>query len=256
MDQRTFDLVARTAGTRRGALWGTVALLLGLAPLERTAEAGCKKVGAKCHHARCCQGSRCKRGRCRCKRGLAPCQGKRGCGKLCAGQCCDNCFALANGPGEPPLAGTEFCCGKSAVCHNHTTDLADDDCCLDGEVSVDGKCCCNGCRGTEACGGVCCNLGTCCNGACCGTGQICAQTAPGVRSCVAAERTCDTGCYPGETCWDGVCCTADRRCLLFNPSGPDIEKCCDVGTYCHEGLDSCCKSGVDCTTGKKVRIRV
>ena len=128
---------------------------------------------------------------------------------------------------------------------------SDDDCCADNAPCIGGQCCCDGCRGTVVCGGTCCSSGSCCNGACCGSGQVCAESSPGVRSCVAAERNCvsDAQCYPGEICWGNVCCTAERMCR--EPNGPGLVNpvCCATSHYC-DAADVCCPNGGDCSTGR------
>ncbi len=246
MDHSTFDALARSLASRRVALGGGLALLAGFAVDGQEAAARCKSAGAKCgRRKKCCAGARCRRKRCRCKRGSP----------LWAGVCCKNRFALANGMGLEPLPGTDFCCSAAGVC-SQDADPAHDDCCQENETCLNGRCCCDGCRGTVICGGVCCGSASCCNGACCPSGQICAETAPGVRSCVsAAERECDE-CYPGETCWDGICCTNGRMCLVTVGDESDVPICCAANEYCDQALGTCCSNGNICTTGKKVRIRV
>lgn len=245
MDHGTFDALARSLASRRLALGGGLSLLFGSAVAGDVAAAKCKPAGAKCGRKKCCSGARCRRKRCRCKHDSP----------MWAGVCCKHRFALANGPGLPPLPGTEFCCSASGVC-SKDGDPDHDDCCQENETCLNGKCCCDGCRGTVICGGVCCGSDSCCNGACCGSGQICAETEPGIHTCVsAAERQCDD-CYSGETCWDETCCTAERMCTVTEGNDPDVPKCCAANEYCDKVLGTCCSNGNICTTGKKVRIRV
>lgn len=247
MDSSRFDALARSVASRRMALRGGAALLLAFGASEEQAEAKCKPMGTKCGRHKCCEGARCRRGRCRCKPDYA----------LWAGVCCKDRFALANGPGLEALPGTEFCCDAAGVC-SQDGDPAHDDCCQENETCIAGKCCCDGCRGTVICGGVCCGSASCCNGVCCGSDQVCAETAPGVRSCVADQRDClsNAQCYPGETCWGGTCCTSGRMCLLNVGNEDDVPVCCTANTVCDQGLGTCCVNGGICTTGKKVRIRV
>jgi hypothetical protein len=248
MDHTRFDALTRSLASRRVALGGGFGLLLGVAVAGQDAAAKCKPPGGKCRRRKCCAGARCRRKRCRCKHG-AP---------LWAGVCCKNRFALANGPGLPALPGTEFCCPAAGVC-SQDSDPDHDDCCQENETCLNGKCCCDGCRGTVICGGVCCGSASCCNGACCPSGQICAETAPGVHSCVsAAARDCteNSDCYPGETCFGGTCCTDGRMCMVPEGNNPDVPTCCSANSYCYEDLNTCCSNGNICTTGKKVRIRV
>ncbi len=246
MDHARFDALARSQAWRRSAIAATATFLLSATPGRGSAAAKCKSPGARCRRQTCCAGARGKRRRCRCKAGSP----------LWAGKCCKHRFALANGPGLAPLPGTEFCCSAAGVCRKDG-DPAHDDCCQESETCIDGKCCCDGCRGTVICGGVCCGSDSCCNGACCPGGQICAATENGLE-CVDGQETCtgDGDCYPGETCWDGTCCTADRMCSVSEGNETDVPKCCSVNEYCDQVLGTCCSNGNICTTGKKVRIRV
>ena len=197
MDDSRFDALTRAIASRRLAIGGGAALLLGLVGDDRAAQAKCKPAGARCGRQKCCSGARCRRKRCRCKRGRS----------MWAGECCKHRFALASGQGLPPIAGTEFCCPSKGIC-SKDSDPAHDDCCQDGETCLNGKCCCDGCRGTVICGGVCCGSDSCCNGECCPAGQVCAE-----GTCVNDQRDCDD-CYAGETCWGEKCCTPERRCLV------------------------------------------
>jgi hypothetical protein len=243
MHHSKIDALARSLATRRLALGGGAALLLGAAFADDAEGKKCRRIGAKCGKKRCCGGARCKRGRCRCKANSP----------LWAGKCCKHRFALADGMGLAPIPGTEFCCKGRNICRKDG-DPAHDDCCQKDETCIDGKCCCDGCRGTVVCGGVCCGSDSCCNGQCCPSGQICAQTENG-PTCVSGQQPCADGCYPGETCWDEVCCTPDRMCTVVE--GNDlVQKCCSVNEYCDQALGTCCSNGNICTTGKKVRIRV
>lgn len=244
MNPSSFDALARLLASRRLVIGGGGAVLLSLTGQGQDAEAKCRSLGAKCGKSKCCAGARCKGGRCRCK----PNSPKW------AGVCCKHRFALASGQGLQPLPGTEFCCSDKGVC-SQDGNPAHDDCCQENETCIDGKCCCDGCRGTVICGGVCCGSASCCNGVCCPNGQICAETEPGVHSCVSATRECDENddCHPGETCFGEICCTDGRMCNLPNDNGPF---CCGADSYCFGGLNTCCSNGNNCTTGKKVRIRV
>ncbi len=245
VDHRTFDTVVQMMATRRAAVRSGAAMVLGVSQISQPAHARCKSVGAKCNERKCCAGARCKRGRCRCKSGRP----------LWANVCCRDRF-VETFLGQKVEEGTPLCCPPERVCPQ-TGDPFDDDCCADNAPCIGGQCCCDGCRGTVVCGGTCCPSGSCCNGACCGSGQVCAESSPGVRSCVAAERNCvsDAQCYPGESCWGNVCCTAERMCR--EPNGPGLVNpvCCATSHYC-DAADVCCPNGGDCSTGKKVRIRV
>ena len=243
MNHLAFDELAALMATRRLALRGGAALLLGYSQLTDEAEAACRAPGARCSQRRkCCSGGRCRRGRCRCKPG-AP---------LWAGTCCRERFSEID-TGQDPSEGTPVCCEAANVCRK-SADPSLDDCCLENEVCINGECCCDGCRGTVVCGGTCCAETACCEGVCCGADQVCAETAPGVRSCVSAERSCGA-CFPGETCRDGDCCAGNRVCSEFTGTNPPVEICCGAGEYCDSGF-TCCPVGVGCSTGRKVRIRV
>jgi hypothetical protein len=242
MNHSAFDELAQLVATRRLALRGGGALLLGAPRLSQDAEAKCKRPGAKCdRNGECCAGSRCKGKRCRCK----------GENDKWAGACCKHRFALqddALGPGDPHIPGTEFCCPGSDICQRDDNP-ANDDCCQGNETCLNAECCCDGCRGTVICGGVCCGSASCCNGVCCGSGDVCAEK-DGVQQCVPGQVACvsDADCSPAETCLENVCCSADRVCLGGQCCGPDA--------YCDMEKKSCCPNGVGCVTGKKVRIRV
>jgi hypothetical protein len=289
MDAIRFDALARSlapAGSRRSLLAaasGAIAALWTRVPFG--AEAGCKKVGAKCRrNGNCCAGARCRHGRCRCKMGWSNCSGKlcrnlasdaANCGACgttcitgcCAGgtcrtpcgdDCCTECFGESGGPDPPHIPGTEFCCEAGSVCNRGTSDPTDDHCCWPDEACIDGECCCDGCEGTVVCGGKCCPSVSCCNGKCCGTGEVCARTqADKPRTCVSAVRSCvsDGDCFEDETCHGDICCSGDRVCVDKNQ--PSVEVCCSLGTYCEPFYNGCCANGIQCsTTGKKVRVRV
>ncbi|MCA9864561.1 MAG: hypothetical protein KC432_16120 [Thermomicrobiales bacterium] len=247
MDHVLFDALTRSLASRRLALGGGAALIFGLVVETPDVAAKCKRAGARCGRHRCCAGARCRRKRCRCKPGHP----------RWAGECCKNRFALANAIGLDPIPGTEFCCPAKDIC-SQDGNPAHDDCCQENETCIDGKCCCDGCRGTVICGGACCPSASCCNEQCCGGGQICAETAPGVRTCVSAARDCDNDgdCYPGETCFAGTCCTDGRMCMQPQGNDPDVPNCCPSNAYCFEANGVCCSNGNNCSTGKKVRIRV
>ncbi|MEZ4562816.1 MAG: hypothetical protein R2853_08770 [Thermomicrobiales bacterium] len=247
MDHVLFDALTRSLASRRLALGGGAALIFGLVVETPDVAAKCKRAGARCGRHRCCAGARCRRKRCRCKPGHP----------RWAGECCKNRFALANAIGLDPIPGTEFCCPAKDIC-SQDGNPAHDDCCQENETCIDGKCCCDGCRGTVICGGACCPSASCCNGECCCGGQICAETAPGVRTCVSAARDCvtDGDCYPGETCFAGTCCTDGRMCMQPQGNDPDVPICCPSNAYCFEANGVCCSNGNNCSTGKKVRIRV
>ena len=242
MNNFAFDELAQLMATRRLALRGGAGLLLGLQQVSQDAEAKCKRPGGTCKRSgKCCGGARCKRKRCRCK----------GRHKAWAGTCCKHRFALqddADGPGDPHIPGTEFCCPGKDICQRDENP-ANDDCCQGTESCLNNECCCDGCRGTVICGGDCCGSASCCNGSCCGEGQVCAEIG-GVDQCVVGQVPClsETDCSPEETCVENVCCSPDRVCFGGQCCGPDH--------FCDHEKKSCCPNGVGCTTGKKVRIRV
>lgn len=236
MDHGTFDSVIQLMATRRLAVRSGAAVLLGMSQFDQQALAKCKSPGKKCNDNKCCAGARCKRGRCRCKSDRP----------LWADVCCRDRF-VDKLLGQETKDGTPLCCSPESVCPQNG-DPFDDDCCLADASCISGKCCCDGCRGTVICGGACCPSASCCNGVCCGSDQVCAEKSPGVHVCVPATRNClNSGqCFSGETCWAGVCCTAERMCAGV---------CCNITHYC-DPTGMCCPNGGDCSTGKKVRIRV
>jgi hypothetical protein len=239
MTTSAIDEVAQLIATRRLALRGGAALLLGLPYVAQHAEAKCKRPGARCKRSgRCCAGARCKHRRCRCKGGH----------NKWAGVCCKHRFALqddAFGPDDPYIPGTEFCCPGKNICQKDGNPK-NDDCCQEKETCLNNECCCDGCRGTVICGGVCCGSSSCCNGECCGEGQVC----DGENGCVDGQVDCvsNADCSGADTCVDSVCCSPDRVCYDGNCCGPDH--------FCDHDKKSCCPNGAGCTTGKKVRIRV
>jgi hypothetical protein len=290
MESRKFDNIARWLGateSRRTLLGAAVGALTGSlwSSFGGSVAAKCKPSGGTCDKSGdCCQGARCRHGRCRCRKGWAVCGSDKLCRNLstdptncgacgqtcftgccfggecqnpCGDDCCAECFAEADGPTQPPHDGTEACCPAAKVCRRNTGDPTDDLCCWPDEACLDGNCCCDGCLGTVICGGKCCPSDSCCNGKCCGAGQVCARVQPNKpRKCVPADRSCtaDDDCFDGEACWGGTCCTSDRQCLAAGPNTAPV--CCAVSHYCDPEIPACCLNGSNCNTGKKVRVRV
>jgi hypothetical protein len=289
MEPTRFDAFVQflaAQGTRRAvltALGGAVSAIVSQHGLA--ASAGCRRPGSGCRQSsQCCPGARCRHRKCRCKPGWTPCGqellcrhvatdanhcGECGhvcvtgccdqgaCHALCKDECCADCFVEADSPSGPKHLGTEACCAAAAVCTSGTDDPGDDLCCGAEEACLDGQCCCDGCRGTTACGGECCATVSCCNGACCGAGQVCARPNPKKpRKCVAGDRACAAGadCFVGEECRGGMCCSGDRLCFALGQGSDPV--CCPVGEHCDPINHKCCANGQICGTAKKVRIRV
>jgi hypothetical protein len=132
MTPRRFDDLVRAAGSRR-AIATVIASALagaGLSTLGMSdAGAACKRVGGRCKkgkkRAKCCGGSTCKQGRCRCAAGRLDCDGD--------GRCETD---VRNDP--------ENCGGCGVVCPPNTS-------CAEGRCAI--------CLG-DRCGDLCTNLQT------------------------------------------------------------------------------------------------
>jgi hypothetical protein len=263
MDSQRFDALTRLlgGGSRRQVLSALVAGLLGHVlngPNADEVAAACKGFNAKCkRHGNCCAdaGLRCvkvgkkKKGkktkkRCRCKNGTCPpespcCIGGK-CEELCDGECCADCFVPTDSNGVPMLNQPVCCTGDAGtVCGPNPKKKSDDHCCYPEEECINGKCCCDGCRGSVVCGGKCCAEVACCEGSCCPPGQVCATT-DGGESCVSGNRDCggaNPPCFDNEDCIGGTCCSGDRIC--------DGE-CCDIDQWCQPPGNVCCPNGTSC----------
>jgi hypothetical protein len=134
-----FDRLTRTLATRgdrRGMLtrfaagvFIGVGTVLGLKRANAQGQDACQAPGRKCSDARqCCSGGRCRRGRCRCPRGLVACRGecRKPAGAACTnyGECCSqSCDFLVGGGTCSPCQGhycqsDRDCCG-GLPCHNN-----------------------------------------------------------------------------------------------------------------------------------------
>lgn len=169
MHGRRFDVITRGAGSRRNAVQALAAIVMGgmlpqLAP--QTAVAGCKKVGGRCRkRKRCCKGSTCKRGRCRCARGRRDCDGNgrcktrvqadpNNCG-ACGATCADDqqckggrcvCVDLSRTCGDTCCSEFQECCGTD--CRNLQGD--EQNCGACGVVcEVNERCIAGECRNVE-----------------------------------------------------------------------------------------------------------
>jgi hypothetical protein len=278
MDSQHFDALTRLlgGGSRRHVLSALAAGLLAhvvRGPDADEVAAACKGFNAKCQrHGNCCadEGLRCvkvgkkKKGnkakkRCRCKNGTCPdqtpcCIGGK-CQELCDSECCADCFVPTDINGEP-MPNDPVCCVGNAgtVCGPNPKKKSDDRCCYPEEECVNGKCCCDGCKGSIVCGGKCCAEDACCNGSCCPAGKVCAG-----NQCVSATPTRACGgvnppCLAGEECHGGVCCTANRVC---GDGELTPEVCCAVDEYCEMPNNECCPINTFCGAGsfKGHRVR-
>ncbi len=202
MDGHTFDALARrltVSPSRRGAIavLGGALITAVLGP-ARFAEAGCKKIGKSCDKSRdCCEGARCKKGKCKCQNGFSVCD------KIC--------YDLANDPRHCGACGNA--CAAGDLCREGSCLPSDGDG-DDGGGDTDecspacpaGRTCCNGsCLDTSldpiSCGacGVVCGAGvSCCDG-------VCIDTRIHLEHCGA----CGKACHRRDNCVDGVCTTPD-----------------------------------------------
>ena len=146
MDGKQFDTVIKNIGVRPGSrravlralgggALGAVLARLGLDGAAAQTASACGRVGAECSDGgQCCPGSRCAKGRCRCRAGLTDCGGRcrnlqtdvincGACGSpcskgqaCCAGQCRDlrldneNCGVCGNAC--PASRGFPCCNGR------------------------------------------------------------------------------------------------------------------------------------------------
>jgi len=227
MDHRRFDDLLRSfaadPASRRSALkslaGGAAAGTLALLGFD-DADAACVRPGGKCGAGKkCCGGTACKGGRCKCKGGLTKC-GTRcknlktdrancgRCGRACApGQTCANGVCQGPGGGECP-SNQKPCNGDCIPAGN---------CCGDGECG-NGKTCRNGAcvddsgptcpSGQKECNGTC---QECCGNGDCGGGKRCengtCRCPYWLQECNGACRECcgNQDCGPGGACNNGVC---------------------------------------------------
>ena len=165
-----------------------------------------------------------------------PCCIKGVCKPKCGDVCCAECFIelLPNGVPKPD---SEVCCGgaNGTICGGKKPGKADDRCCYPDELCLKGKCCADNTLGARECDGRCCAQAACCNNGqkCCPKGEVCVTKTLGDphQSCVPANRSCANagGCYPGEVCHGGTCCSGARICQDLISGDP---VCCGAKAYC------------------------
>jgi hypothetical protein len=225
VDDATFDRLARTlsAGVERplarrpavriiaGGLLGAVLAGLGLGGVE----AACAGPGRRCGDGKkCCPGSVCKGGKCRCKGGQAPCAGRccqaSSCGRCRRGEVCHAGACL--GTGCP--TGTRRCNGEC---------IPTDACCGGcggGKVCERGECRCPVGR-TECAGRCCAEFEGCRNGVC--TPERCDDSGI-VKYCGPHPYNCcphDFQCCPVTPELLNVCCLPPLVCCAKGCCDPD-----------------------------------
>lgn len=272
MDPRQFDALTRRlcgAGSRRRVLTalviGATGRVLGL-PGADEAAAKCKKGWKRCLGPGLgCQNLNTDPDHCgECDHACptaTPCCIKGKCREKCGDTCCADCFVELFIDGTPNEENT-VCCTLSGgtICEYVKPGPGDDRCCYPNEICLKGKCCCDGCLGAIKCGGKCCAKEACCNGKCCEKGYVCATKNEGdpKMTCVRANRDCTSaaGCFPGETCLDGTCCSGLRMCV----DGVGTEFCCKADERCElpgHPSANCCPINTTCNNtyrGHRVRI--
>lgn len=211
-----FDALARgfaSISSRRGVVGGILGLVAAsVTGRDSSAQSRriCRPLGAVCLRSRrglrCCPGTRCVDGRCRCPRGKRRCRGR------CIGRhrCCTN----------------KHCPGNQ-VCRNGTC------ACRRGQQRCGKRCvpagqCCKDCRPNQVChNGACCTPKTealACSGAC-------GAVSDGCRGTVVCP-----GCPPCQECVGGVCQAVPNRTTCANGG-----ICCN-GVCC----DGCCGADGTC----------
>jgi len=204
MDEHRIDGVARLLASgmgRRRVVSGIAAALLGGLGAPATALAGCKKVGKKCDRSGdCCDGARCKNGKCRCKGASDECGGR--CYKLDrdekhCGKCNRRC-----GPGEKCRNGT---CRETA---GGSGDGGGGDTCP---------------AGADACAVEIGTPGPTCNG---NPNCICVQSTEGQTRCIDLEAEFRPGfCGSCETSADCLQFAPDSFCVRAGAN----QNCCSLG---------------------------
>lgn len=209
MDDRRFDAVTRSLASRRAAVGGVLAALLGVAiPGTAAARKKPKKCKPKCPVCKKCVKGKCK-----------PQPDGTACG---AGQTCTGGDCLASS-----------CPDGQVRCDGACVDTATND----ANCGACGKACP---AGSGCCGGGCCEGccdGTVCKGglsdnACGASGTACAACAAG-QDCNGGTCTCDgvscDGCCDGTTCRPG---TTDANCGI---NGGVCDACAGTGESCGGG---------------------
>ena len=210
-----FDDFARSLvllASRRNLIGAVLGLVVapGAAPDSRVhARRRCRSLGAVCSSSRrqrCCRGTRCVEGRCRCPNSKRRCRGRC----IRRGECCTN----------------KQCPGKQ-VCRKGT-------CCRPKTVvetcARPGRCgpFADGCGGTVRCGG-CPACEKCVNGVC--------KPAPNRTRCADNGVCCNGVCCDGCCGDDGTC----GACLVFLTSqvfGGDLGGAFGAHTKCQQAADA------------------
>jgi hypothetical protein len=188
MDERRIDDMARRLATgigRRRLVGGFAAALIGGTLLPAAASA-CKRAGKSCDKSKdCCDGARCKRGKCVCKGDRTKCDGGcfdlerearhcGACGNECgAGETCRDGVCVGE---EGCPAGSDSCGGPTVLCADNP------DC---GCVQTIGGA--TRCADFNSNSGIC---GVCDDDADCaplGRGAFCARAAQGSNCCFLGE---------------------------------------------------------------------
>jgi hypothetical protein len=202
VDHHWFDDLTRIIGTPisrrktiRALLGTTLAGVFSFGAAEEAA--ACVRLGKKCGQGtRCCAGAPCKRGRCRCKKGLTKC------GKVCR-----------------DLRADATNCGKCGVT------------CVSGQTCAGGACTCDNQSCTGCCDGASCRSGD--TDALCGAGGgVCRQCATGETCqngvCACTKRSCPRQhvcAAAGSTCQTCSAQTADPACHVFDPANSSPATC-------------------------------
>lgn len=123
MNDHILDALSRQLSSRRITLRLATSALAGslFAVRSPSARARCNRAGSRCEDKHdCCDGARCKHGRCKCRPGLVKCDGVAPCVNLSSDtQHCGTCTQA---------------CASSLVCSNGV-------CCKPGETGCNGVCC-------------------------------------------------------------------------------------------------------------------
>ena len=270
MTGQVFDEIARRLSHGMGrrealALIGG-ALAAMLVDRESVAYAACKRVGQNCdRNGDCCDGARCRQGRCECKASYDECEEKcyilaederhcGGCGNACAASdiCCDGACADPGTDDAHCGACNTACAAGQSCCAGACADLDSDrrHCgacgvrCDVGWTCEDGTCG----RATEFrcldenatdCDGECADLQSdrqhcgACGHRCAQGERCCGGTCTRVISNHDHCGACGNTCREIETCCNGECVDLED----------DVRHCGGCGWACPEGSDRCVYSG-------------